>query len=156
MFNLPLSLIAAQQCDELSHELNNLHLDDTSVIDKWNFSWGGTKYSIKKVYLALINAPVAPAPFKWIWKSTCLPKHKFFFWLLIQDRLNTKVKMVNKIFFLENQNCVLCDEESSENILHLFFQCDFSQKIWWKIGEEWNTELNVIEMIVDRSLNRFF
>jgi hypothetical protein len=34
MFNLPLSLIAAQQCDELSQELNSLHLDDISVNDK--------------------------------------------------------------------------------------------------------------------------
>jgi hypothetical protein len=67
--------------------------------------------------------------------------------------------MVKKNFFLGNQHCVLCNEDSPENMLHLLFQCDFSQNFWWKIGEEWNTELNVIEMIMhakQRSLNRCF
>jgi hypothetical protein len=159
MFNLPLSLIAAQQCDELSQELNNLHLDDLSVNDKWKFAWGGNKYSTQKVYMALVNAPVAPAPFRWIWKSACLPKHKFFFWLLIQDRLNTKMHMVKKNFFVGSQYCVLCNEDAQENMIHLFFQCDFSQNFWWRLGEEWNTELEVIDMIMDtkrRSVNNFF
>jgi hypothetical protein len=159
MFYLPLSMIAAQQCDELSQELNNLHLDDMSVYDKWNFAWSSNKYSTQKVYLALINAPVAPAPFKWIWKSSCLPKHKFFFWLLIQDRLNTKMHMLKKKFFVGNQLCMLCNEDSHEDMLHLFFQCDFSRNFWWKIGEEWNTELEMIDMLMEaknRSTNHFF
>jgi hypothetical protein len=44
-------------------------------------------------------------------------------------------------------------------MLHLFFTCDFSQNLWWKIGEEWNTNLMLIDMILDeerRSFNPFF
>jgi hypothetical protein len=99
--------------------------------------------------MALVNSPVAPAPFRWIWKSACLPKHKFFFWLLIQDRLNTKMHMVKNNLFVDSQHCVLCNEDTQENMIHLFFQCDFSQNFWWRLGEEWNTELEVIDMIMD-------
>jgi hypothetical protein len=49
--------------------------------------------------------------------------------------------MLRKNIFVGNLKCVLCEDEAPENMMHLFFQCDFSQKIWWRIEEEWNTEL---------------
>jgi hypothetical protein len=33
--------------------------------------------------------------------------------------------------------------------MHLFFECDFSQKIWWKLRMEWNTEMPLIEMLIE-------
>lgn len=53
----------------------------------------------------------------------------------------------------------MCDEDTDETMLHLFFTCDFSQNLWWKIGEEWNTDLLLLDMIMDaerRSFNPFF
>jgi hypothetical protein len=44
-------------------------------------------------------------------------------------------------------------------MMHLFFECDFSQTFWWKIGEEWNLDFDLINMIIDannRSSNQFF
>ena len=44
-------------------------------------------------------------------------------------------------------------------MLHLFFSCDFSQNFWWKINEEWNTDLEFIDMLMEakrRSSNPFF
>jgi hypothetical protein len=58
-----------------------------------------------------------------------------------------------------NEKFVMCEDEAPENMMHRFFQCDFSHNFWWRIGEEWNTELNIIEMIMEvkqRSLNKFF
>jgi hypothetical protein len=66
--------------------------------------------------------------------------------------------MLRKNFCVENQRCVLCDDEAPESMIHLFFQCDFNQFFWWRIGEEWNTELDIIDMILEakhRSLNKF-
>jgi hypothetical protein len=39
----------------------------------------------------------------WIWKSKCTPKIKSFFWLLANDRLNTKDMLIRKNFNL-NEN----------------------------------------------------
>ena len=159
MFKLPLSLIAVEQCNTLLNMLQYQYQAASVNQDEWKFHGKNIKYPTKKVYLSLINAPQAPPPYKWIWKSACLPKHKFFFWLLIQDRLNTKELMVRKNFFVESSRCVLCDEEVEESLLHLFFTCDFSQSFWWRIGEEWNPDLELIDMIIEakgRSLNHFF
>ena len=41
---------------------------------------------------------IAPVLMRWIWKSCVLPKHKFFFWLLLQDRLNTRDPLARKNF----------------------------------------------------------
>jgi hypothetical protein len=59
-------MIAAHQCVELSHDLNSLSIENSNEHDKWVFPWGGDRYSAKKVYMALLNAPDAPPPFKWI------------------------------------------------------------------------------------------
>ena len=123
LFHLPLSEIANQQCIELGNLLeNNIQTEDN---DRWYFQWGNY-YSTKKIYEAILNPPTAPSPFKWIWKSCCLSKHKFFFWLLLLDRLNTKDLMARKNFYVENIDCVLCDDEQRESMMHLFFECEFS------------------------------
>jgi hypothetical protein len=40
----------------------------------------------------------APPIFKWMWKSCVKGKHKFFFWLLLMDRLNTRELLKRKIW----------------------------------------------------------
>jgi hypothetical protein len=53
---------------------------------------------------------------------------------------------------------VLCEEQIEESITYLFFYCEFTQTFWWKIGEEWNLDFDLIEMITnakDRSTNQF-
>jgi hypothetical protein len=157
-FQLPLSIIAVQQINDLHIAISSI-IDSSNSHDKWNLTIGGNKFSTRNVYMDLIKEPPAPKPFKWIWKSPCLPKHKFFFWLLLQDRLNTRDLLLRKKFQLQSSKCVLCMENEEETLAHLFFSCDFSQVIWWKIGEEWNTDLQLIDMILDnsiRSANPFF
>lgn len=96
--------------------------------DQWKFIWNNTKYSTKKTYIELMGKPPhASAPFTWIWKSACLSKQKFFFWLLIQDRLNTRELLIRKNFYGEDETCVPCSENDTKDIMHLFFSCDFSQ-----------------------------
>ena len=68
-FHLPLSLVAAQECEELSEILQS-HVDNNISSDQWEFEWKGG-YSCKKVYSKLAPAPNAPPPFNWIWN----PEH---------------------------------------------------------------------------------
>ncbi|KAF8699720.1 hypothetical protein HU200_034672 [Digitaria exilis] len=42
---------------------------------------------------------------------------------------------------LESYRCVLCVEDVDEDILHLFFQCPFSQACWIYLGIEWDTSI---------------
>lgn len=44
---------------------------------------------------------------------------------------------------------MLCDDEPLEEYMHLFFSCDFSQNFWMTLGMEWNTELNITDMLMD-------
>ena len=109
-FHLPLSLIADQ---ELADLIGTLHYwsanNDLSSGDTWSFDWNG-KYSARRVYEKLDPHDKAPAPFQWIWKSRALPKQKFFFWLLLLDRLNTRDLLARKNFYVESKACVLCQD----------------------------------------------
>jgi hypothetical protein len=73
LFNIPLSNIASQQCNEFGQILMSVRHDENSR-DQWKLTQNGKSYSTKKVYNALSNHPLAPLPFKWIWSSVCLPK----------------------------------------------------------------------------------
>ena len=106
-----------------------------------------------------IKPVTAPAPFQWIWKSPCLPKHKFFFWLLIQDILNTRDLLDRKHFYVESKSCVLCDGDIREDMIHLFFRCPFSSAFWDKLGHEWLADLGLMDMLIqehNNSTNAFF
>ena len=107
------------------------------------------KFSVQKVYAALTPLDQAPTPFLWIWKSCVQLKHKFFFWLLLQDRLNTRDLLTRKTFYVENTSCVLCTDAPMEYMQHLFFGCDFSQTFWWRLNQEWNYDLDLYEMLLD-------
>jgi hypothetical protein len=48
--------------------------------------------------------------------------------------------MSKKNFFVEFNDCILCEECPQETIMHLFFECSISQSFWWAIGIEWNYE----------------
>jgi hypothetical protein len=55
-------------------------------------------------------------------------KHRFFFWLLLRDRLNTRNLSRRKNMFLECYSCVSCVEEMEESQQQLmFFDYPFSQ-----------------------------
>ena len=96
------------------------------------YSWG-SGYSVKAAYQFLMSQkfpPPAPLPFQWLWKSSCQEKHRVFFWVLLQDRLNTRGLLQRKNLFVEDYTCVMCNEGSLETRDHLFFYCRFAQACW--------------------------
>ena len=42
---------------------------------------------------------------------------------------------------------MLCDNCPEESMMHLFFECSFSQSFWWALGIDWNCDYNITDMI---------
>jgi hypothetical protein len=57
--------------------------------DKWSYIWGNNTFSSQNAYKVMIGHLPAPQILAWVWKPSCQAKHKFFFWLLVHDILNT-------------------------------------------------------------------
>jgi hypothetical protein len=57
--------------------------------------------------------------------EACHSKHKVFFWLLAQDRLNTRQLLQKKAHFLPDYSCEMCACSLVESRNHLFFYCPF-------------------------------
>jgi hypothetical protein len=66
------------------------------------------------------NSEASPLFFG-LWASCNLGKHKFFFWLLIRDILNTTNLLRRKNMELDDYTCVLCNGGHEETSFHLFF-----------------------------------
>ncbi|XP_074270913.1 uncharacterized protein LOC141594820 [Silene latifolia] len=68
------------------------------------------------------------------WNEWNVPKHSFITWLIMQEGINTKVKL-HAYGFCQDDRCILC-ESHSETIEHLFNECEFSCKVQ-KCVEDW-------------------
>lgn len=145
--SLPLSSQAADQLTQVQALLNNLHLDP-NVDDIWNYVWG-SQFSSKKAYKALKGTMEASPLFRWLWSSSNLGKHKFFFWLLLRDGLNTRNLLRRKNRNLDDYSCVLCNNGIEETLEHLFFSCSFSQDCWDTLHIYWNLNLDPLDMVIE-------
>jgi hypothetical protein len=68
----------------------------------------------------------SPPHFKWIWKSACQARHKFFFWLLIHDGVNTMNLLEMKQMILQSYKCATLNYSQEETLYHLFLDCPFA------------------------------
>jgi hypothetical protein len=125
LFHLPLSVIAHQELHDLQDDLNDL--STTNQNDTWNLRTSNKNFSTKKIYRASIGDHDKLAALTDIWKTCNLPRQKFFAWLLLHRRLNTKDLMLRKNFGVQYKECILCDIDDEETIMQLFFECCFSQ-----------------------------
>lgn len=90
-FRLPLSEEAFSQLQSIIQTLNGLIL--TEEDDVWRHA-----VSLSKAYKILIGHTVIEPAYKWLRECSCQPKHKFFFWLLIKNRLSTRNILRRKIW----------------------------------------------------------
>lgn len=112
--------------------------------DIWFYIWNTSNFSVKKTYKHLCGqANIHPA-LKWMWASSCQPKHKIFFWLLLKDRLSTRELLKRKHMVLQSYNCALCNTSTEESLIHLFLRCPFADQCW-----------SLINIQVDHSLDSF-
>lgn len=87
LFHLPLSNEAYRQYQQLVHMV--LQIDIQHHTDHWSYIWGSSTFSSSKAYHRLISHRAVHQAFQWLWKPKCQNKRKFFFWLVLQDRLST-------------------------------------------------------------------
>jgi len=97
----------------------------------------------------MIGTEQASPLLSWLCGSSNLGKHKFFFWLLLRDRLNTRNLLRRKNMHLDDYNCVLCNTDHEETNFHLFFKCSFSKACWNSIPINWDVNLPHLDMVID-------
>ena len=97
-------------------EILSLQLDiqaipyDINNVDTWNFLWGDSNYTSRRFYQLAFKHLALPQSFKWVWKSKCTPRLKFFARLILMDRLNTKDMLQRRNFHVQpNTHCVMCN-----------------------------------------------
>ena len=159
LFMLPLCAQAFAEFQDLEAELQALPLA-VGQHDVWSFIWGNSVYSSSKFYaLVFKNMDVEPS-FSWLWKSKCTPRIKFFGWLLLVDRLNTRNMVRRRHFHLDSGNaCAMCNTSAEEDIFHLFFNCTFATSCWQKLRLRWPNTYDLHEKIAfgrRNSLHGFF
>ena len=87
--------------------------------------------------------------FRWLWKSSCQAKHKFFFWLLLHDRLNTRNLLSRKRFHIPSFNCAILQCNQEETLMHLFWTCPFASQCWDYVCPQRSRGLSVHEAFLD-------
>jgi hypothetical protein len=150
LFHLPLTQQAFEEFQDLEVVCQNtLTVIQEGNSDNWSYIWGNAEFSSKKAYQAMIGSSPAPKIFSILWKSSCQAKHKFFFWLLLHDRLNTRNLLRRKNFVLQSYQCVLqsCSEE--ETLVHLFWVCPFAKNCWDFICPQRDRGLSILEALED-------
>jgi hypothetical protein len=146
-FHTPIFIIASNQLLSLARLVSTINVD-ANTPDQWSYIWNSPMFTVKKAYKALKGTmPVSPV-FKWMWASNVGGKYKFFFWLLLRDRLNTRNLLRRKNKNLDEYVCVLCQQGVEETLEHLFFCCPFSLRCWTFIGFFWDISLPLSEMVV--------
>jgi hypothetical protein len=148
-FRIPMSRQAHNEFLELQEELLSMHPVQFEAKDCWSFIWGHEKYSSSKFYHYHFASIIPPRTVTWIWKAKCVPKIKFFAWLLLNDRLNTRNMLRRRNKFLEEGYCcVLCQDHMEETIEHLFFDCPSATSRWFMLGLIWEEGVNIHEKLV--------
>ena len=79
-----------------------------------------------------------------------MPKIKFFAWLQLNDRLNTRNLLRRRNYLDEGYNCVLCHENVEETTSHLFFDCLTAITRWFSIGIIWDDSLDINQKIENK------
>jgi hypothetical protein len=131
LFHLPLSAEAFTQFQTLQTALQTLHLSDSH--DSWTYSWGNAGFSSRKVYKHLVGHHDIHSSYKWLWMSSCQNKRKLFFWLILSDRLSTRVLLRRRQMVLDDYTCVMCTTNVDEDLLHMLFHCPFAAACWYSL-----------------------
>jgi hypothetical protein len=146
MFIIPISQAAALELEDLRELVQDYNLTDGP--DLRIFCWGNSQYAAAKLYNLAFSIDEVPGIFQLIWKCKVTPQIKFFAWLILQDRLHTRIMLVRRHFNVHPDSlCVLCPHREEETIAHLFFQCDFAQACWDKLSIVWDLNDELYKVI---------
>jgi hypothetical protein len=144
LFYRPLSIEAYGEFQELQEIMRSSPL--SLEPDVWGYVWG-ERYTAASFYTHIHAHIQTPRVYKWLWKSCCIMSHKTFAWLLLVDRLNTRDMLHRRHWnTIDDKHCELCPLRAHEDRIHLFFQCNFSSRVWNYLQIDWiqNDDLQVV------------
>ena len=148
LFRIPMSKPAYNEFLELQAYISQLEPYQQDINDQWTYIWGNQKYSSNRYYQHHFAQLQPQQAILWLWKSKCVPKIKFFAWLLLNDRINTRNILRRRGKYLEEAySCVLCQYDIEETVDHLFFDCPSALSQWSALGISWDEELNIFDKI---------
>jgi hypothetical protein len=123
-FRIPMTRSAYNEFIQLQLFLDDMPPVEHHEPNSWSLIWGQHFYSPRKFYQHQYKDLHPKKSITWVWKSKCVPTIKFFAWLLLNDRLNTRNILRRRRKHLdEGYSCVLCHENIEETVEHLFFDC---------------------------------
>ncbi|XP_073360718.1 uncharacterized protein [Aegilops tauschii subsp. strangulata] len=150
-FHLPLSSQAFDDLTTLQSLLGG-HNRAPGSKDIWFWNETAKGYSPKLFYSHTFASESFNPLTSWIWKSSCTMKIKVFAWMLIMDRLNTKDMVERRHWHLEDGvNCVLCPLQTRETRDHLFFNCNFSVRVWNYLQIDWSSGDSMADLVINTS-----
>jgi hypothetical protein len=111
-------------------KVQDVVFDDT-VVDRFVWRWTADgSYSVSSVYRAFFNGMSSLRGATELWKTRAPAKCKFFFWLLLHERLWTAAR--RKRHGLQDEDaCNLCDQEP-ETAMHLAGECVYAREVWYR------------------------
>lgn len=152
LFDIPISQQVVVELEDLRSLIEDFDL--SSGLDQRIFCWKKSNYAAAKLYkLAFSECADAGTILSGL-ETTVTPRVKFFAWLILLDRLNTKNMLARRNFNVNTKNifarrnfnvqtdntCVLCDDGMGETIDHLFFEWSF---VWEKININWVNDIDI-------------
>jgi hypothetical protein len=137
-FHLPISPEAMEEVRSIQRKSSHIQLSDDH--DIWSYPWG-KQYAPSQYYKFCFREISPHESFLWLWKTKCTPRIKFFCWLVLSDRLNTRNMLKRRHFQLNSgYNCLMCNNPPEETIEHMIFHCSFSKTCWQKLQMLWDAD----------------
>ena len=101
----------------------------TAVEDEiiWKFTADG-QYTAESAYKVQFRGSYCSFNSQRVWRAHVEPKHKFFTWLLVQEKILAADRMQQRQWPCDPL-CQLCRQQP-ETATHLCLQCPFAQHVW--------------------------
>ena len=111
----------------------------------WKFNSDG-QYTAKSAYELQFKGTFCCFKPGHVWTAHAEPNHRFFMWLLVQEKILTVDKLQER-HWPRNTVCTLC-QQAPETAQHLCLHCPYSQRIWelvhtWTNGLIKKPEMNM-------------
>ena len=137
LFHLPLSPEALLEVQDMQSITTHMR-PSTATADVWHYTWGQPEFKAADYYKFCFRLAPRHPTFGLLWRSKNTMKIKFFGWLLLLDRLNTRNMLKPRHYNIgEVFDCLLCGQQIEETVDHMIFTCPFSKACWERIDIAW-------------------
>lgn len=146
-FYLPLLEQAFTQFQNLLL-INEALVNSRHEKDIWTFIWESKFILVERTYKILLGDCSTQPIIKWLSRSSAQLKHKIFFWLLLNNRLNTRELLQRRTISLDSYDCKMCIWQKNWNCWPPIFRCYFVRRFCRKINISFSRHFDVSQAII--------